>query len=247
VRPAFRIVAGVLAAFAIVFSVPFLIGSFVSEDEQIHLFHNIGGLAVYGVILGGGFLALALAPEKNAATFQGLVLGSVGALVGGLLSGDVISGFWFFPALVAVILFALHPDRGSLLRVGRPRIGFLVLVLVAAIPVVAYALTHARLQSEGFVSDPHVELHHYSGQAAGSLLLLLFAIAPGLGAVGWRLAAWLAGAAMAILGLGSIAYPDHVSAFDTVWAWLALAWGAAFLGLTWLGAPGRELAEREAA
>ena len=101
-RRAFRIVAGAFAAFAIVFSVPFLIGSFVSEDEEIHLFHNIGGLAVYGVILGGGLLALAIAPDRNVATFQGLALGSLGALVGGLLSGDVISGFWFFPALVVV-------------------------------------------------------------------------------------------------------------------------------------------------
>ena len=238
-RSAFRIVAGALAAFAIVFSVPFFIGSFVSEDQEIHLFHNVGGLAVYGVILGGGLLALAFAPERNVAAFQGLALGSLGALVGGLLSGDVISGFWFFPALVAVILFALYPDRDSFLRVGRPRLGFLALVLVAAVPVVAYAITHARLQSEGFVSDPHVELHHYSGQAAGSLMLLLFAIAPGLGAVGWRLAAWLAGGAMTILGIASIAYPDHVSAFDTVWAWLATAWGIAFLGLTWLGARDR--------
>lgn len=238
-RSAFRIVAGVLAAFAIVFSVPFLIGSFVSEDQEIHLFHNVGGFAVYGVILGGGLLALAAAPERNVAAFQGLALGSLGALVGGLLSGDVISGFWFFPALVVAILFAMYPDRRSLLRIGRPRLGFPALVLLAAVPVVAYALTHARLQSEGFVSDPHVELHHYSGQAAGSLMLLLFAIAPGLGAAGWRLAAWLAGAAMTILGIASIAYPDHVSAFDTVWAWLATAWGIAFLGLTWLGARDR--------
>ena len=238
-RSAFRIVAGALAAFAIVFSVPFFIGSFVSEGQEIHLFHNVGGLAVYGVILGGGLLALAIAPERNVATFQGLALGSLGALVGGVLSGDVISGFWFFPALVVVILFVLHPERGSLLRVGRPRVWFLALVLLAVLPVVAYALTHARLQSEGFVSDPHVELHHYSGQAAGSLLLLLFAIAPGLGALGWRLAAWLAGAAMTILGIASIAYPDHVSAFDTVWAWLAVAWGVAFLGLAGLGARDR--------
>jgi hypothetical protein len=239
VRTAFRIVAGAFAAFAIVFSVPFFIGSFVSEEQEVHLFHNIGGLAVYGVILGGGLLALAISPERNVAAFQGLALGSLGALVGGLLSGDVISGFWFFPALVVVVLFALHLDRGSLLRVGRPRIGFLALVLLAAIPVVAYALTHARLQSEGLVADPHVELHHYSGQAAGSLMLLLFAVAPGLGAVGWRLAAWLAGASMAILGIGSIAYPDHVSAFGTAWAWLALAWGVAYLGLAWLGARDR--------
>jgi hypothetical protein len=239
VRSAFRIVAGVFGAFAIVSSIPFLIGSFVVEDQKIHLFHNIGGLAVYGVLLGGGLLALAIGPERNVATFQGLALGSLGALVGGLLSGDVISGFWFFPALVVVILFALHPDRRSLLQFGRRRIGLLGLVLVAAIPVVAYALTHARLQSEGLVADPHVELNHYSGQAAGSLMLLLFAVAPGLGAVGWRLAAWLAGASMAILGIGSIAYPDHVSAFDSVWAWLALAWGVAFLGFAWLGARDR--------
>ena len=65
----------------------------------------------------------------------------------------------------------------------------------------------------------------------GSLMLLLFAVAPALGAAGWRLAAWMVGISMAIIAVGSLAYADHVSALDTQWAWLALAWAVAYVGV----------------
>lgn len=230
-RMTFRIVAGIFGLFALVFSVPFAIGSFVDEAEDIHLIHNLSGAAVYGAILGVGSLALAARPEGSVATFQGLALAAVGALIGGILAGDVVEGLWFAPAVMILVLFALYPDRASFLRFGRLRPGSLVLVAAAAIPLIAYALTQARLQSEGVLSDPHVEFHHYGGMAAGSLMLLLFAIAPGLGALGWRLAAWLAGIAMAIIAIGSIAYGDHASALGGIWAWLGLAWAVAYVAL----------------
>jgi hypothetical protein len=106
-----------------------------------------------------------------------------------------------------------------------------VLVALAAVPLVAYSLTQARLQSEGSPLNPHVDLHHYGAMAAGSLMLLGFSAAPALGAIGWRTAAWLAGVAMAIIAVGSLAYGDHESALDATWAWLALGWAVAFVGI----------------
>ena len=103
--------------------------------------------------------------------------------------------------------------------------------ICVAIPVIGYALTQASLQANGNDLDPHVSAHHYGGQAVGSLMVLLFAVAPALGAAGWRLAAWLTGISMATIALGSLAYGDHVSALDTPWAWLALAWAVAYVGM----------------
>ena len=228
-RMAFRIIAGVLGALAFVFSVPFAIISFVDDEQEIHLIHNLSGAAVYGVILGAGLLILAAWPERNPATFQGLAFAAIGALIGGLLAGDVIEGLWFAPAVMVLILFALYPDRAALVRPGRPQPVLALLVAAEAIPLIAYALTQARLQSEGSPANPHVDMHHYGGMAAGALMLLLFAVAPALGARGWRVAAWLAGVAMAIIALGSLAYGDHESALDAAWAWLALGWAMAFV------------------
>lgn len=228
-RLAFRILAGVFGVFVLGTSIPFAIGSFVDESQDLHLIHNLSGAAVYGVLLGVGLIALAARPESFAAVFQGLTLASVGALIGGLLAGDLVEGFWFIVPVVVLILFVLYPGRAAFLKVGNLQPGLLVLAFLAAVPMIAYALTQASLQANGSALDPHVEAHHYGGQAVGSLMLLLFAFAPGLGSAGWRLAAWLAGASMAIIALGSLAYGDHASALDAPWAWLALAWAVAYV------------------
>jgi hypothetical protein len=36
---------------------------------------------------------------------------------------------------------------------------------------------------------------------------------------------------MATIALGSLAYGDHASALDPPWAWLALAWAIAYVGV----------------
>ena len=228
-RLAFRIVAGVFGVFTLGTSVPFAIGSFVDDTQDLHLIHNLSGAAVYGVILGVGLVALAASPERYVAVLQGVALAAVGALIGGLLAGDLIEGLWIVVPVVVLVLVALYPGRSALGRVGTVNPALLVLVVAAAIPIVAYALTQASLQANGSDLDPHVSAHHYGGQAVGSLMVLLFAVAPALGAAGWRVAAWLVGISMSIIALGSLAYADHVSALGTPWAWLALAWAVAYV------------------
>src|SRR6266508_4285518 len=228
-RLAFRIVAGVFGVFLLGTSIPFAISSFADVEQDLHLIHNLSGTAVYGVILGVGLIALAARPERHVAIFQGLVLAAAGALIGGLLAGDLVEGLWFVVPVVILVLFALYPGRAAIVRAGTIRAGLLILVVVAAVPLIAYALSQARLQADGSPLDPHIDAHHYAGQAVGALMLLLFAIAPGLGTAGWRLAAWLTGIAMAIVATGSLVYADHASALDTPWAWLALAWAAAYV------------------
>ena len=45
---------------------------------------------------------------------------------------------------------------------------------------------------------------------------------------GWRFPLWTAGLVVALLGLGSLGI-NAVSQLSTVWALLAIAWGAAFV------------------
>lgn len=81
-----------------------------------------------------------------------------------------------------------------------------------------------------FVDDTR-SAHHYGGEAVGSLMIVLFAVAPALGAAGSRVAVWLVGVPMAIIAVGSLAYADHVSALETPWAGLALAWAATYVAV----------------
>ena len=106
--------------------------------------------------------------------------------------------------------------------------------LVALVPAVAYALTQAELQRNGLTSDPHVDFHHYSGMASYALSLPLAAFAASLRVPGRRIAVWIVGVTGAGLGLGSLLLSDYPGAFETVWAWLTLAWGVALVAVAQL-------------
>jgi len=129
------------------------------------------------------------------------------------------------------VLFALHPERRSLFAIGGVDGGAAALAALALVPAVAYALTQSALQRNGSSLDPHVEFHHYSGMASYALSLPLAALAAALRLPGRRIAVWIVGVTGAGLGLASLVLSDYVSAFDPVWAWLALAWGVVFVAV----------------
>jgi hypothetical protein len=227
-RRAFRIVAGVLGVAAIGLSLPFSITSFIDDAESIHRLHFLAGVVASGLLLGGSLLICAWRPEWIGPFWVAVATG-VASTIAGLISGDFISGGWFTAPISLVILIALHPARSSLLRIDGVDVATAVLGLVALVPAVAYVLTQAELQRNGITSDPHVELHHYSGMASYALSLPLAALAAALRLPGRRIAVWIVGVTGAGLGLASLLLSDYVGAFDPLWAWLALAWGAVFV------------------
>jgi hypothetical protein len=227
-RRAFPIVAGVLGVAAIGLSLPFSITSFIDDAESIHRLHFLAGVVASGLLLGGSLLICAWRPEWIGPFWVAVATG-VASTIAGLISGDFISGGWFTAPISLVILIALHPARSSLLRIDGVDVATAVLGLVALVPAVAYVLTQAELQRNGITSDPHVELHHYSGMASYALSLPLAALAAALRLPGRRIAVWIVGVTGAGLGLASLLLSDYVGAFDPLWAWLALAWGAVFV------------------
>ena len=233
-RRAFRIVAGVLGVAVIGLSLPFAITSFTDDAESIHRLHFLAGVLASGLLLGGSLLICARRPESMIGPFWVAVATGVASTIAGLISGDFISGLWFTAPISLVFLIALHPARSSLLRIDGIEVATVFLGLVALVPAVAFALTQAELQRNGFVSDPHVEFHHYSGMAAYALTLPLAAFAASLRVPGRRIAVWIVGVAGAGLGLGSLLLSDYTGAFRTVWAWLTLAWGVALVAVAQL-------------
>ena len=233
-RRAFRIVAGVLGVAVIGLSLPFAITSFTDDAESIHRLHFVAGVFASGLLLGGSLLICAWRPESIGPFWVAVATG-VSSTIAGLISGDFISGLWFTAPISLVILIALHPARSSLLRIDGIEVSTVFLGLVALVPAVAFALTQAELQRNGLESDdPHVELHHYSGMASYALSLPLAAFAAALRVPGGRIAVWIVGVTGAGLGLGSLLLSDYPGAFETVWAWLTLAWGVALVAVAQL-------------
>jgi hypothetical protein len=229
-RRAFRVVAGVLGVLTIGLSLPFAIGSFVSETDAIHRFHFLSGALGYGVLLGVSLLVCAWRPEAID-PFWVAVSAGVAATLAGIVSGDFISGVWFPAPISIVVLLLLHPARGAVVDVAGVDIGGAVLALVALVPATAYALTQAELQRNGVPADPHVEFHHYSGMAAYVFAVPLAAFAGALLAPGRRIAVWIVGLSSAGLGVSSLLLSDYVGAFDPLWAWLLIGWAVVYVGL----------------
>ena len=229
-RRAFRIVAGVLGVAVIGLSLPFAITSFTDDAESIHRLHFVVGVFASGLLLGGSLLICAWRPQSIGPFWVAVATG-VASTIAGLISGDFISGLWFTAPISLVILIALHPARSSLLKIDGIEVVTTLLGLVALVPAVAFALTQAELQRNGFVSDPHVEFHHYSGMASYALSLPLAAFAAALLVPGRRIAGWIVGVTGAGLGLASLLLSDYPGAFRPTWAWLTLAWGVALVAV----------------
>jgi hypothetical protein len=194
----------------------------------------VAGVFASGLLLGGSLLVCARNPERMIGPFWVAVATGVASTIAGLISGDFISGIWFIAPISLVILVVLHPERRSLFAINGVDAATALLAALAVVPSVAFALTQAELQRNGFVSDPHVEFHHYSGMASYALSLPLAAAAAALLVPGRRIAGWIVGVTGAGLGLSSLLLSEYVGAFGTAWAWLTLAWGIALVAVAQL-------------
>lgn len=230
---AFRIVAGFFGVIAFAPSVLFVIGSYADEAQDLHLVHNISGLAGFGLVFGAAGVLMAARPDDSAAAFRAVAISAALSLVAGLIAGDLVSGFWFAGAVFALALYVLHPDRAGALRVGSISAPLLGLGLAALVVGGVFALGQADLQRNGNpVLDPHAEFHHYSGMAVMALVLAAGALAAGLGGGGKRGIGWATGLGAVSYGAASLAYPDHVGTVETPWAVLTVLWGLGLVAVT---------------
>jgi hypothetical protein len=229
---AFRVIAAIAGLAAASFSIPFaLLAPFDTGPDQIHRIHYIAGGLGFGLLTGVPLLLSAWRPDRWIAAFHLAIASSIAVLVGGLLSGDLVAGGYVYQVVVAVVLIVLHPYRGEVLSVRSPSVPLAVLSILALIPAVAYLLTWSEMQRTAAVGDPHAELHHYSSMAITGIGFALAGIAVAVRGSGWRILAWFVGFSWAAMGVASLAWPDHISAFDTPWAWASIAFGVAFVGV----------------
>jgi hypothetical protein len=230
---AFRVVGWLLGVATIGLYLPFVIIAFITDDrsQTIHRFHVVGafaGLALIGVFS----IAFVMRPGWTAA-WHVLVAQAIAYLFGGLMGGDLISGFWITGIVGLVLLGVLAPDPRSLLRLpGHPSVALLTYALLCAIPAWIYAVTNAELQRLGSASDPHVELHHWSGVAVAALAIAGAALAASLRGAGWRVANGVTAVAAVGFGLAGLIFSGDPGAPGVAWSWLAVAAGIGLWVLT---------------
>ena len=224
----FRIVGFLLGVLTIGYSLFFVLTSIVSDslDDQIHRFHNLGGLAG-GSLIGVFSIVLVLRPDWLSA-FHALVAQVFAWVIAGLMGGDLLSGAYFTAVIGLILLAVLHPDRASLRRLpGRPSVAMLSYALLVTVPAWIYAVQMADLQ-HGPATDPHVEFHHWSGMAVAALAIVGAAIAASLRGEGWTVTAGIASIAAVLFGVGGLVFDGYPGAPGSGWSWVAIAAGLGF-------------------
>lgn len=200
--------------------------------EPHHRVHDL----TYGLLFATavvGLLAQLRRPSRNVAGMWMALMPWIGLLVAAVLSGSggvVLSAERVLVGGGTVTVALLHPARRELFRPFRAsRVNWvmLALVVVTAVPLIAFAATNVGLQRTA--ADEHAVMGHYGFMAAFAFTVVGVGLLASLRPVGWRLTAWVAGSLPAALGLASLAYPDTASSLGVPWALAALAWGVLFV------------------
>jgi hypothetical protein len=197
--------------------------------EAHHRIHDLTFGFVFGTAV-VGMLAQLRTPLKN-------VAGQLMALIPWVALGldfALTNTFTFAaaPILAAFTLLAaiLHPTGRDFFRsfsVSRVNWVLLALIIIAAVPLLAFASTNIGLQRS--LTNDHAALGHYGFMAAYSFTVIGVGLLASLRPDGWRLTAWVGGVLPALLGLASVVYPDVASSLGLGWSLAAIAWGIGFV------------------
>jgi hypothetical protein len=192
---------------------------------------DLGYGVLFGIILTAGLIVQLRGPERKIAGVQQAFLVIPALVVGSATasdSQDLVPALILLPAIG--ILLGLHPAREEFFRRGaalsRP---VLAIILIAAIPLVAYALDMGA-QARHLEGPPH-HVQRLSTMAAMALAIVLTGLLAALQTRGWRIPAWSAGTAAIVFGLASVAFPDQPGAVGRGWGGVAIAGGVLFIAV----------------
>lgn len=198
-----------------------------AAELGIHRLHVMGIATVVSVFLLGLF-AQAYQPKQRVASMWGAFLVILTVTAGTVWYGvgrpeEVIPFF----VLTGIALVA-HPAGRKLLRRGVSYSPVLLaLVAVAAVPLLAFAVTQLSLSVN--VADSHAQMGHYVMLAGLAVAPLAYGIFAAFGFEGWRLASWLAALPMAYYGLMSVSFTAQSGSTGIMWGSLAILWAVAFV------------------
>jgi hypothetical protein len=219
-----------MAAAGVAFGLLSAVGSILSEEERIHSIHNIVVAGLLVVLTAPPLIAAARSPERSARQLMHLAVVGVAGLA--TMALGLVLDFFTLPVIVLVgVLWLLRPTREPPIPQGRVSPILLLLILVAAVPLVAYALGQAELQRIDSSSE-HAERFHWVETSFYAVAILLLGLLAAMRPAAYRMTAWIAAIALAILGVASLALQDYPSALEAEWAWAALAGSILFMAIS---------------
>jgi hypothetical protein len=213
--------------------------------EPHHRVHDL----TYGFLFATaaiGMLSQLRRPLNNIAGMSMALIPWVALLLVAVLSSDagvILSTERISVAVLTVFAGLLHPSGGAFFRsfsVSRVDRVMLTLLVIAAMPLLAFAFTNIGLQRT--VANDHAAAGHYGFMAALSFTIIGVGVVTSVRPNGWRLAAWVAGLLPALLGLASLVFPVD-SSLGSAWALAAIAWGLVFVAAAERSRATREVSE----
>jgi hypothetical protein len=229
---AMRVLAVVMAVGAIGFGLFTAVFGIVNPAQEPHAFHNVVVASLLIVLSAPPVIAVAIAPDRAIRPLVILAAVAIAALVTMAISITLDPFTLPFVVLIGV-LWALAPNRDGAVPPGRPSLVLGVLVVMAVVPLVVYGIGQAQLQRTDHTSE-HAAFYHWVETSFYAIAVLLLGALAALRPAAYRMAGWMAGVALAVIGIGAVLLPGYASALPAPWGWAALAGGAAVIAaLEW--------------
>ncbi len=210
--------------------------------EFDHFVHDIGFSMLFWAMI-VGMAAQLRSPRRHLSSLLvvPVVLGSI--LLAWALTGGfepllfVFLGLW----ALAVILHPSARELRSAIRLDRANRVMLALVVIAAVPLLAFAATNVNLQTGAVVPhhaeaghveeihQEHVDFGHFGLIVAFSFAVIGLGLLASFRPVGWWLTAWFVGIMAVWFGLAGVLYPTVASSPGVLWGAASILWGLAFI------------------
>ena len=219
-----------MAVSAVGFGLFTIVFGIVSPTQAPHALHNLVVASLLLVMSAPPVIAVARDPHRSIRPL--VILAAVGIAGLATMALGLTPDPFTLPFVVLVgVLWALIPDRGGAVPPGRRSAILAGLVIVAAAPLIIFAIGQAELQRTDHTSE-HAAFFHWVETSFYAVAALLLGALAAFRPVAYRLAAWYGGIALALLGLGSLALSGHASALEPRWAVATVVGAFAFIGVT---------------
>jgi len=221
-----RVIAWIMAVSALGFGLFTIVFGMISPAQEIHAIHNAVVASLLIVLSAPPAIVVVRAPDRSIRAL--VILGAVAiASLATMALSLTLDPFTLPFAVLVGTLWVIVPIRQGAFPSGRPSWIMLSMVAAAAVPLVLYALSQAELQRTDSSSE-HAAFFHWVETSFYAIAVLLLGLLAALRPAAFRMAGWMAGLALAILGTASLLMGQYASAIEVPWSWAALLGGVAF-------------------